>query len=86
MQRKKLWSDSLDRWVQLRVTTYALRSIDKAGGLDNYLLHPKRKDLDSVVGQRLQEQVLARLAEIDEQGDVLGGDAEGNSVVQEAEA
>lgn len=43
VQSKKLWSDALGRWVKLRVTTYVLRSIDKFGGLDNYLLHPKRK-------------------------------------------
>ena len=67
MQNKKLWSDALDRWVQLRVTTYALRSIDKAGGLDNYILNPKRADLDSEVGQRLKELIVERLAVLEEE-------------------
>ena len=57
----------MDQWVRLRVTTHALRCIDKAGGLDNYLLNDKRKDQDSVVGQKLTELVLERLAQIEEE-------------------
>jgi large subunit ribosomal protein L28 len=38
IQRRRLWSDSLRCFVQTRVTTRVLRTIDKAGGLDNYLL------------------------------------------------
>lgn len=41
IQRRRLWSDSLRCFVQTRVTTRVLRTIDKAGGLDNYLLGDK---------------------------------------------
>jgi large subunit ribosomal protein L28 len=39
--RKRLYSEILDELVQFHVTCAALRSIDKAGGLDNYLLKSK---------------------------------------------
>lgn len=38
VQRKRLWSVSLNRFVRTRVTTRVLRTIDKVGGLDEYLL------------------------------------------------
>ncbi|KAL1841808.1 hypothetical protein VTJ49DRAFT_6561 [Mycothermus thermophilus] len=48
VHRKRLWSDSLGVFVTTRVTTRVLRTIDKVGGLDEYLLgcKPQRvKDL-----------------------------------------
>eukprot|EP00656_Telonema_subtile_P018948 TRINITY_DN20296_c0_g1_i1.p1 TRINITY_DN20296_c0_g1~~TRINITY_DN20296_c0_g1_i1.p1 ORF type:complete len:140 (+),score=24.40 TRINITY_DN20296_c0_g1_i1:98-517(+) len=41
VQTKRLWSDTLEKRVEFRVTTHALRCIDKAGGLDNYLVKSK---------------------------------------------
>lgn len=38
---KKLHSKALNRYVQVRVTTRVLRTIDKLGGLDEYLLGEK---------------------------------------------
>lgn len=38
---KRLWSQALGRSVQLRVTARVLRTIDKLGGLDEYLLGEK---------------------------------------------
>ncbi|KAI9833398.1 MAG: 39S ribosomal protein L24, mitochondrial [Phylliscum demangeonii] len=38
VQSKRLWSDALNRFIRIRVTTRALRTIDKVGGLDEYLL------------------------------------------------
>ncbi|KAF7189705.1 54S ribosomal protein L24, mitochondrial [Pseudocercospora fuligena] len=38
---KRLWSNALNRYVQIRVTTRVLRTIDKLGGLDEYLLGEK---------------------------------------------
>lgn len=43
---KRLYSETFDRMIRFHVTAAALRSIDKAGGLDNYLF---KKD-DFVVG------------------------------------
>ncbi|KAI9812380.1 MAG: 39S ribosomal protein L24, mitochondrial [Thelocarpon impressellum] len=38
VHHKRLWSAALGRFLRVRVTARALRSIDKAGGLDGYLL------------------------------------------------
>ncbi|KAK5175690.1 uncharacterized protein LTR77_000829 [Saxophila tyrrhenica] len=39
--RKRLYSRALDRYVQIKVTTRVMRTIDKLGGLDEYLLGEK---------------------------------------------
>ena len=44
-QRKRLYSEALDEQIRFNVTTHALRCIDKAGGLDNYLMGLKAADL-----------------------------------------
>ncbi|KAI9888667.1 MAG: 39S ribosomal protein L24, mitochondrial [Vezdaea aestivalis] len=57
---KRIWSDSLARWIRTNVTTRALKTIDKAGGLDNYLLSDKTrriKDL-GVAGWLLRWRVM----------------------------
>lgn len=41
VQQKRLWSVSLGTLVRTRVTTRVLRTIDKLGGLDEYLLGGK---------------------------------------------
>ena len=41
LQRKRLWSQALGRWVRVKVVTRVLRTIDKVGGLDAYLLGEK---------------------------------------------
>jgi ribosomal protein L28 len=38
VQESRLWSEGLKKNVELKVTTSVLRTIDKVGGLDNYLL------------------------------------------------
>mmetsp|Transcript_1162 Transcript_1162/g.3689 ORF Transcript_1162/g.3689 Transcript_1162/m.3689 type:complete len:136 (+) Transcript_1162:62-469(+) len=40
-QSAALYSELLDKTVRVNVTPAALRSIDKAGGLDAYVLHSK---------------------------------------------
>ena len=40
-QSATLYSELLDKTVRIKVTPAALRSIDKAGGLDAYVLHSK---------------------------------------------
>ena len=45
MHWKRLWSASVQDWFRVKVSTKALRCIDKAGGLDNYVLKLKRSDL-----------------------------------------
>ncbi len=38
VQNKRLWSNALRKFVKTRVTARVLRTIDKCGGLDEYLL------------------------------------------------
>ena len=57
MFKKRVYSDALDEMLQFKMTTHVMRCIDKAGGIDNYLLSKKRFDLDSVVGQQAKERI-----------------------------
>ncbi|KAK2627527.1 hypothetical protein QTJ16_003493 [Diplocarpon rosae] len=41
VQSKRLWSDALQGYIRLRITTRVLRTVDKVGGLDEYLLGEK---------------------------------------------
>lgn len=41
VQEQSLWSEALQRSVKLRVTARVLRTIDKLGGIDEYLLGEK---------------------------------------------
>lgn len=38
---KRLWSEALNGYIRLRATTRVLRTVDKVGGLDEYLLGDK---------------------------------------------
>jgi large subunit ribosomal protein L28 len=40
---KRLWSDSLGTYIRLRITARVLRTVDKCGGLDEYLLGEKAR-------------------------------------------
>ncbi len=44
--------------IQLNVTTHALRSVDKAGGLDAYILSTPPRKLKSISGMRLRERLM----------------------------
>ncbi|OBZ76218.1 54S ribosomal protein L24, mitochondrial [Grifola frondosa] len=59
---KRLFSDSLQEFVQLKVTARALRTVKKHGGLDNYLLKTK-PDLLGWEGMRLRILVREKQAE-----------------------
>ena len=50
--------------IFLRVTSNTLRCIDKAGGLDNYVLYTKDKDLNSDVALKLRERILEKQKEV----------------------
>lgn len=60
IQRKRLWSDALNRSVQLKVTTRVLRTIDKCGGLDEYVLgeRPARIKELGMLGWSLRWRVM----------------------------
>ncbi|KAG2177692.1 hypothetical protein INT44_008206 [Umbelopsis vinacea] len=61
VQSKKLYSELLDAHFSLKVTTSVIRTIDKKGGLDKYLLETRNKNLFSekaVTMKRDLQQVL----------------------------
>lgn len=50
VQEKRLFSYILDRHIRVKVTTHALRCIDKAGGIDEYLLKTPYQKMDTEMG------------------------------------
>src|SRR4051812_36393714 len=64
VQTKRLHSDLLGETLRLNVTTKALRSIDRAGGLDNYLLATKDTSIASLFGSALKQRVQQRYAAV----------------------
>ena len=61
LQSRRLYSDALGTLVRLRLTTHALRTVDKVGGIDAFLLSAT----DSVLSRdalRLKKLVLAKTA------------------------
>ncbi|XP_027080914.2 uncharacterized protein [Coffea arabica] len=50
VQDKRLFSYILDRHIKVKVTTHALRCIDKAGGIDEYLLKTPYHKMDTEMG------------------------------------
>ncbi|KAK6154082.1 hypothetical protein DH2020_013721 [Rehmannia glutinosa] len=50
VQEKRLFSYILDRHVRVKVSTHALRCIDKAGGIDEYLLKTPYHKMDTELG------------------------------------
>ncbi|KAK9813979.1 hypothetical protein WJX73_007728 [Symbiochloris irregularis] len=62
VHHKRLYSEALDRMIRLRVSTTALKTIDKYGGLDRYLLATPDRRLQSDVGAELRQKIQAVLA------------------------
>jgi len=38
LQETSVWSEGLEQAVRVRITTYALRTLEKRGGIDAYLI------------------------------------------------
>ena len=51
-KRKRLYSEILDRMIPIQVTSHALRCIDKAGGLDNYVLNTRAEKMVPTITTR----------------------------------
>ena len=56
LQMASLISDTLGRSIRLRLSVQAIRSVDKRGGLDSYLLAAKTAELPPEM-QRLKRQI-----------------------------
>ncbi|KAI3405240.2 hypothetical protein KGF56_001955 [Candida oxycetoniae] len=63
IRRAKLWSEILNKKVNLRVSTRVLRTLTKEGGLDEYLLKstPARMKTMGLMGWKLRYQLLQQL-------------------------
>mgnify|MGYP006225167933 FL=1 len=70
--RKRLYSEVLDRLVSVNVTAHALRCIDKAGGLDAYLLNTRPKDLMSNKAMEIRREIAAAITTGAGPGHVVG--------------
>ena len=60
LQSASMQSDILDRKVKLRVSTSAMRTVEKHGGLDAFLLQARNADLAKVAQQIKREIVAAQ--------------------------
>jgi large subunit ribosomal protein L28 len=62
LKEVSLMSEALDRSFRLRITAYALRSVEHRGGLDAFLIKAREDELSSRA-QLLRKEVMAKLAE-----------------------
>lgn len=64
--KKTLWSESLNKGFTFQVTAKVLKTIDKSGGLDNYLIKEKAARIKELgpFGWQLRYQVLKKQNEI----------------------
>ncbi len=52
-----MYSEILGHTICMPMTTTAIRTIDKHGGLDKYLLNTKPKKIDSEAGMALRQRI-----------------------------
>lgn len=57
VQKKNYFSDILETTINIRLTTAAMRCIDKAGGFDAYIYHTPEKKLQSKLGMALKRRM-----------------------------
>ncbi|KAG0333524.1 39S ribosomal protein L24, mitochondrial [Podila humilis] len=60
VQSKRLFSETLNDWIRINVTTSVIRTVDKKGGLDRYLLET-RPELLGERGCDLRSRVVEAL-------------------------
>ncbi len=58
IHKMTLNSELLQQKFKVEVTTRVLRTINKYGGLDNYLLHFKDEKIDSEWGSSIKKQLI----------------------------
>ncbi|RUP49148.1 hypothetical protein BC936DRAFT_143188, partial [Jimgerdemannia flammicorona] len=61
VQNKRLYSETFNKFFGLKVTTAVLRTMDKKGGLDRYLLETKEKNLFSEKGVQMKRNLIAEI-------------------------
>ena len=65
MENGVWFSDILDHWVQIPHVPQARYAIEKAGGIDNFILNTPGHELKSIYGERLRRHLLVRKGEIE---------------------
>ncbi len=61
IQQTSLLSDTLGRMVRLKISTNGIRTVEKNGGLDAYLMKTPTADLDPAVA-RIKRQIIKKAA------------------------
>jgi large subunit ribosomal protein L28 len=64
LHNKTLYSDVLGRRISLRLTSNALRTIDKYDGLDNFMttIKPRKTESFSTAARKVRKAILAKAA------------------------
>jgi hypothetical protein len=60
VQLKQYWSELLNRFITISVSSKARRTIDKKGSLDSYITTTEPRDLRSRMGEILREHMVKR--------------------------
>ena len=63
VKKKRLFSEILDIMIRFNVTTSALYSIDKSGGVDNYLFKSKHVT-DEGTGGEAKKRILEKIEKL----------------------
>lgn len=65
LQEKSMFSEKLDRMISLRLSTNAMRTVDKFGGFDAFMLNVKNRNTEtfSVAAKRLRKLIIKKTAE-----------------------
>jgi large subunit ribosomal protein L28 len=63
LQQQRLFSETLGETVRLRISTHALRTLEKRGGLDGFLLKARNTELSSELRRLKQRVTVARAAQ-----------------------
>ncbi len=66
--KKRIYSEILDEMIQFHATASALRSIDKMGGLDTYLLKSRHIIKGEGEGWQVKQRILQRIRNCKEKG------------------
>ncbi|MBF0614743.1 MAG: 50S ribosomal protein L28 [Magnetococcales bacterium] len=61
IQKRALFSQALNQSFSMSLTTETIRSVDKAGGLDNFLIQTATESLNEPM-RRLQARIRAQVA------------------------
>ncbi|MGI9501057.1 MAG: 50S ribosomal protein L28 [Geminicoccaceae bacterium] len=66
LQQQRFYSETLGESIRLRVSTHALRTVEKRGGLDGFLLKASNTELSSELRRLKQRLIVARAAKEDQ--------------------